>query len=284
MLGLNSLSTLNEKIIGRVTTLLTVLIVAGCILMTNIFSSIAPMIQLNIHHADSWIYADLWVDQSLVEGKEAEDIETMEYSERVKADLEYLREFQKDGKIAMGLNGKNANWYSGYVCETNGDGACEISLIVRNIEDAGIILMNEEREIQIIEHIDYLFDGNVIDYDYESQTYQSHYAKILPFVILQLAVVCAAMIFKWVKEKFSIDLLFDGLSHLSCVLLMIFLMFQENINGSFIVKNYVFFVQIMIFVFLLPFGGYYLQSKRDTLAKSLPIFHVCLTLFVMCFI
>ena len=94
------------KILGRVITISAVLIAAGCILMANIFSSIPPLIQLNIHHADSLIYADLWVDQSLTEGREAEDIETMKYSEKTKADLKYLREFQKDGKIAMGLNGK----------------------------------------------------------------------------------------------------------------------------------------------------------------------------------
>ena len=44
--------------------------------------------------------------------------------------------------------------------------------------------MNEQREIQIIEHLDYPMDGNLIDYDDESQTYQSFYAKIIPFAIV----------------------------------------------------------------------------------------------------
>ncbi len=269
------------KILGRVITISAVLIAAGCILMANIFSSIPPLIQLNIHHADSLIYADLWVDQSLTEGREAEDIETMEYSEKAKADLEYLREFQKDGNKAMGLNGKNANWYSGYVCETNEDGTCEISLIVRDIEDAGIILMNEQREIQIIEHLDYPMDGNLIDYDYESQTYQSYYAKIMPFAILQLMAVFAIFIIKCTKKKFSVNLLFDGLNYLSCVLLLIFLMFQANINGALIMNHFDIFVQMMILFFFLPFGGLYLQSERDVLSKSLFIYHGGLTLFVL---
>lgn len=272
-----------RKKIGRVITLSAVLIATICILMTNIFSSIPPMIQLIIHHADSLIYVDLWVDQSLIEGKEAVYNETKEYSGKVKADLEYLREFQQDGKKSMGLNGKNSNWYDGYICKMK-EGICEIELIVRDIQDAGIILMNEQREIQIIEHIDYLIDGNVIDYDYESQAYQSYYAKIIPLAILQLMPVFAVFIIKCAKEKFSVNLFLDGLSYLSCVLLLIFLMFQANINGALIMNHFDIFVQMAILFFFLPFGGLYFQSERDVLSKSLLIFHGSLTLFVICFI
>ena len=257
------------KTLGRFLVLLTALFIAF-ISFIYANSDIPSTVQIQIVNSNEPLYVDLLIDKELTKNVPKEYIEDLNYDNTIKNNLSYLQNIELDGKVAMGLNGINKNWYDGYVCNLNSKNNCEISIIIKNIKEAGLIIMNNQQEILTIDHLNHLYRGNEIKYDMMSKSMINYYSDIIPYIFVQMLMILCYIIYRIKNEKVKIKLIDDFLIYLCCVFSFIFS----------IVINIPLFHPAFLFI-LIPFIGYILQSYKNKIAIVSILIHLLFTLLAL---